>query len=85
MDLRTVTTSLWKSDKPVSNNWVSLKLLIALVRNKSMQEGLFGFLRHVGPFPKLLKFHILKDVSSFISLTCPLKSPAIKTLSYVLE
>ena len=39
-DLRTVTTSLWNSDKLVSNTWVSRKLLIVLVRNKSMQEGL---------------------------------------------
>ena len=39
-DLRTVTTSLWNSDKLVSNSWVSRKLLIVLVRNKSVQEGL---------------------------------------------
>ena len=56
-----------------------------LVRNKSMQEGLLGFLKHVGSFPKLFKLHTLQNVSSFILLTCALKSPAIKVLSYVLE
>ena len=85
VDLRTVTPSLWKSDKPASNTRVSWKLLIVLDRNKSMQEGLFGFLKHLGSFPKLLSFHILQNVSSFISFTCALKSTAIKILSYVLE
>ena len=53
VDLRSVTTSLWKSDNPVSNTWVSWKLLIVLVRNKSMQ-GLFGFLKHA--LGKVLSF-----------------------------
>ena len=57
---RTVTTSLWNSDNPAWNTWVSLKLLIVLVRNKSLQEGLFEFLKHVGSFSKLLRFHNCK-------------------------
>ena len=43
-----------------------------------MQEGLFEFLKHIGSFPKLFRFHILQNVSSFIPLTCALKFPAIK-------
>ena len=84
IDLRTVTTSLWKSDNPVSNTCVPLKLLIVLVRNKSMQKGLFGFFKHVGSFAKFFRFHTLQNVYNIISLTCALKSPAIKILSYVL-
>ena len=48
-----------------------------------MQEALLGFLKHVGSFRKLFSFHILQNVSSFISLTCALKFPAIKILSHM--
>ena len=46
-DPRTVLTSLWNSDNPGSNTWVSWKLLRLLVENESMQKRLFGFLKHV--------------------------------------
>ena len=58
---------------------------MVLVRNRSMQEGLFGFLKHVGSFPKLFRFHIPQNVSSFISHNCVLKSSATKILSNILE
>ena len=55
VDLRTVTTSLWKSDNPVLNTLVSWKLLIVLARVNYMGEELFGFLKYVGSFPKFLR------------------------------
>ena len=60
VDLWTVSTSLLKLDNPVSNTWASWKLLKVLVGNKSMQKGLFGFLKHVGSFSKLFRFNNCK-------------------------
>ena len=53
----TVTTNFWKSDEPVSRTQELWKLLGQFFKTGSMQEGLWGFLKHVSLFiiPVILK------------------------------
>ena len=51
----TVTTSLWKSDNPVSIAQEFWKLLGQFVKMRYMQEGFSGFLKHVGLLMILLR------------------------------
>ena len=62
----TVTTNLWKSEVTVSIVDVSWKYLERFIRNKSMHDGLFGFLKQVGSLLDLKIVSIRKSIQTAV-------------------
>ena len=54
-DFRTVTTIFWKSETPVSIKADGINCFFLLVNIRSIQDGLVGFLKQVGPLFRFLK------------------------------
>ena len=67
----TVRFILWKSERPYSITCVSWKLLEQFVRNKSIHEGLSGFLKQVGSLTRFFRLQrSQKFLTKIISLNC---------------
>ena len=76
---------LWKSDNPVSITYVLWKDRGLFVRNKSMELGFSGFLKHVVCLMRLFKQYELQNVFVVSSSTETLKSRGSMKLSYFVE
>ena len=61
-----MTTSSWKSERPVAAVHVSMKFLLEFVKNRSMQVG---FLKHIGFLFRDFNLYWLQNEFKFISLT----------------
>ena len=81
----TVTTNLWKSDKPVSITQEFWKLLGQFVKIRSMQEGFSGFLKHVGLLIILVRLKLEQKSLIEESSTPALKSPKNRSWSYLVK
>ena len=56
-----------------------------MVKNRSVQNELLEFSKHVSFFPKLFRYHEFQKASSLVSLILAFKSPASEMLPYGLE
>lgn len=56
-----------------------------MVKNRSVQNELLEFLKHVDFFPKLFRYYEFQKASSLVSLILAFKSPASEMLPYGLE
>ena len=57
------------------------KYLKRLVRNRSMHDGLFGFLKKVGSLLRLLRLLTLEKAFKQLSFNFELRTPKISKLS----
>ena len=77
----TVTTNLGKSEIPASTVDVFWKCLVQFARNKSMHDGLLGFLKQFGSLLRFLRLLALGKSFKRLYFDSALRSPKPSKLS----